>query len=279
MEASAMSKFTRTPIPEVPLKRAPLDKVIMQVQFSRTPQLITDEADNVLSEHLGRYPVRRREINGGFLVQVNGQPLPMVPPTLSTVLSYAAADGSWTVSIAETSASIESTEYDNRDDFCLRAQELFSAIAAIALPPVVDRVGLRYINRLRVENLGRLADLVIPQLRGLHGAIDDTMQLHHSVTDTVLVVGENQNLQVRSGYLPPGAGFDPALPPVSEPSWLLDMDVSTATGGFAFDPRELTERLRGYAETAYNFFRFATTEEFLRLHEGATTATAGGDRA
>lgn len=274
-----MSKFTRTPIQEVPLAHAPLDKVIVQVQFSRTPQLITDEADNVLAEHLGRYPVRRREINGGFLVQVNGQPLPMVPPTPSTVLSYAAADGRWTVSIAETSASIESTEYDNRDDFCLRARELFSAIAAIALPPVVDRVGLRYINRLRGENLGRLADLVIPELRALHGAVDDTMQLHHSVTDTVLLVGENQNLQVRSGYLPPGAGFDPALPPVSEPSWLLDMDVSTSTGGFAFDAEELTERLRAYAETAHSFFRFATTEEFLRLHKGAPTATTGGDRA
>ena len=37
-----MPKFSVTPVDEVRLYRAPLTKVLMQVQYSRTPQLMTE---------------------------------------------------------------------------------------------------------------------------------------------------------------------------------------------------------------------------------------------
>jgi hypothetical protein len=78
----------------------------------------------------------------------------------------------------------------------------------------------------------------------------------------------SERLQVRSGLLPAGGGFDPALPVLPEPSWVHDMDVYTVQAGFAFDEDDLTLRLRRYAEAAYAFFRFATTDAFQDEHGG-----------
>jgi uncharacterized protein (DUF2252 family) len=44
------------------------------------------------------------------------------------------------------------------------------------------------------------------------------------------------------------------------------MDVYTTQAGFPFDPEELTSRLRKYGETAYSFFRWATTDAFHVEH-------------
>ena len=51
-----MPKFSVTPVDEVRLYRAPLAKVVMQVQYSRTPQLVTDGAEGLIAEALGGIP-------------------------------------------------------------------------------------------------------------------------------------------------------------------------------------------------------------------------------
>src|SRR5204863_3907200 len=131
-------------------------------------------------------------------------------------------------------------DYSTRDDFCDRALEVFQAIAAVALPPVVDRVGLRYIDRLAGERLPRVPEFVISQLQVLYGCVEQPLVVHHSVTDSLIEISETERLQVRSGLLPAGGGFDPALPVLPQPSWVLDMDVYTVQGGFAFDVDDLT---------------------------------------
>jgi uncharacterized protein (TIGR04255 family) len=270
MEPHPMSKFSLTPVDEVPLHNAPLAKVLMQVQYSRTPQLVTDAAESIISDRLGRYPVRRRQMVAGFpSVVIGGQEIqPPAGVSPGTMLLFSEPSGSWQVAVTDTAVSLETTTYSTRNDFCDRAQEVFKAVATAALPPVVDRVGLRYIDRLVGERLQRVPDYVIPLLQGLGASIEPPMAVHHSVTDTLIEFSETERLQVRSGFLPPASGFDPALPVVPEPSWVLDMDVHTIQAGFAFDADELTQRLRRYAEVAYAFFRYATTEVFQDEHRG-----------
>ena len=170
--------------------------------------------------------------------------------------------GTWHVSVTETSVALESATYDTRDDFCQRARELLTAAASVALPPVVDRVGLRYVDRLQGEALARLGDYINPALRVLHGMVGAGLEVEHSVSDTLIRLADDARLRVRSGLLPPGGSFDPAVPPVAEPSWVLDLDVFTVRGGFPFESERLDERLRRYAAHMYSFFRFATTAAF-----------------
>lgn len=266
-----MPTFSLTPVDEVRLDHAPLAKVLMQVQYSRTPQLVTDDAEALIADALGRYPVRRRQVAAGVVpdVVVNGQQF-QLPGGVTPGVAVAFSDpkNAWQVTVTETAVALETTDYSTRDDFCDRAAEIFAAIASVTLPPVVDRVGIRYIDRLTGDAVDKVRTYVLPELSGLVGRLDSSLSLHHSITESQIEVAAGERMVVRSGLLPPGGAFDPALPAVPVPSWLLDMDMFSTQAGFAFEPDELTQRLNRYAEAVYAFFRFATTDAFQEAHRG-----------
>lgn len=263
MDSRSQPYFSLAPVTEVYLPRAPLAKVVTQVQFSRTPSLVSPESEAMLVQELHRYPVQRQGLAAGIAVTIGSGPgLSVTQPALSPMRLFAETSGVWQVTITETSVALETTGYQSKDDFCDRAEEVLTAITAIATPPVVDRVGIRYIDRLSGADLSRLAEYVLPQLRVLYGAVGDGLSVEHSVSDTLIRVGNDEGIQVRSGLLPPNGAFDAAVSPLPEPAWLLDIDVFTVHGGFAFDPSPLASRLRTYADHAYSFFRYATTDTF-----------------
>ena len=253
-------QFTLEPVPEIHLARAPLEKVLTQVQFSLTPELVSDEGEQRLAAALARYPVRRR--GQSVNVMINPATASIENKSVTTRI-FADPSQSWVVTIMETAVGVETTAYDSRDDFCDRAREVFEAVAAVAAPPVVDRLGVRYIDRVRDSAaLEHLDDYVNPRLRILDGVVTSPLVVEHSISDTMIRIADDEGLKVRSGILPGAAAFDPVLPPILERSWVLDLDIFTLAGGFAFDPSALDARVRRYSEHIYSFFRWATTNEF-----------------
>lgn len=260
-----MPIFTLAEVDEVHLSRAPLAKVLTQIQFSRTPALVSDQAESAIADRLSRYPVRRHAMAGELTLAVGAgaTSVPVQSAPMSPVRLFMEPSTQWQVTVTETSVALETTAYDSRHDFCDRAREVLDAVAAIAQPPVVDRVGLRYIDRLSGDHLMHVGEYLLPQLQVLHNSVDDALAIEHSISESAIRLSADERLLVRSGILPPGGGFDPALPPLPEPSWVLDLDVFTTQGGFSFDPAQLHERLLRYGAHAYAFFRFATTDAFL----------------
>ena len=120
--------------------------------------------------------------------------------------------------------------------------------------------------------LARVPEYVAAPLQVLFGHIAPELELQHSVTDSLVKISSEDVLQIRTGFLPPQAGFDPALAPLPGESWVLDMDAYTAQAGFPFDPDALVARLRKYSEAAYAFFRWATTDAFQDDHIGSPAA-------
>jgi len=265
--------FTLDPVPEIPLARAPLAKVLTQIQYSRTPDLITDAGEQRLAELLQRYPVRRQAMT----LDIQVGPAPGVFEQKATPIRiFTEPSQTWQVTVGETSVALETTQYESRDDFCQRAHEVFAAVAQVGPPPVVDRVGLRYVDRLHGATLEHLDEYVNPRLRVLHGAVGQGLTVEYSASDTLIQVADDERLKVRSGLLPPGGVFDPVLQPLPEPSWVLDLDMFTTQSGFAFDPAVLNERLRRYADHIYAFFRWATTDAFQREFQDASEPRSGG---
>lgn len=257
--------FALDPVHEVPLAGAPLAKVLTQVRFSRTPDLVTDDGEERMAAFLHRYPVRRASQT--LEVALGAAPGALEQRT-KPVRIFADTTQQWLITVTEYAVALETTDYVSRDDFCIRSREIFDAIAQVSVPPVVDRVGLRYIDRFEGPQLDHIEEYVVPPLRVLHGLIGDGLSLESSVSDSVIVLGGDERLKVRSGLLPPGAGFDTALPPVTTPSWLLDLDVFTLQAGFPFDAAALDERLRRYADHVHSFFRWATTDAFIKAFRG-----------
>jgi len=264
--------FTLEPVTEVHLARAPLEKVLTQIQFPRTPELVSEDGELRLAAALARYPVRRQGISLNLTI---GPGPGEVKPEQATTRLFADVAQTWQVTVTETAVSLETTVYDSRDDFCDRAKEVFDAVAQVAVPPVVDRVGLRYIDRLHdATDLERLGEYVAPSLLGVHGQVGGSLEIEYSINEALIRIASDERLKVRCGVLPPGGLFDPAVSPCPDSSWVLDADIFTTEGGFEFDPSALDDRLRRYADHVYSFFRWATTDEFLKAFKAPAPVAA-----
>jgi uncharacterized protein (TIGR04255 family) len=163
--------------------------------------------------------------------------------------------------------SLEADNYTSRNDFCDRFGEAIAALAEAMHPPVYDRLGVRYVNRLEGEEI--LADLhKLVQPVALAGLVvpHSGVTVQHSLCDTIFVDG-NQQIQVRWGLLPAGVGIDPTVTAPNVPYWLLDIDSFTGRGG-PFKVDSLQQITRDLAVRAHRLFRWVVTDDFIRRFGG-----------
>lgn len=260
--------LTLDPVPEVPLAGAPLFQVICQVRFSNTPALVGDQNSVALADALATYPVGRTVQGLTISIGSSGEPT----PTHQLIRQFSSTDNAWQVSVAEGFVSLETTAYDNRTDFCDRMTAILHAIIALAKPPVLDRVGLRYIDRWsEAAVLADITQLINPSVLGIYGQIGDSLEVVHTIGQHMLSIDSGGAIQLRSGYLPAQGSLDQAIPPLEVPSWVLDIDVFREWSPSAeFRVEHIDTTIRTYAEHAHSVFRWATTDEFIRRYRKST---------
>ena len=256
--------LTLDSVPEVPLVGAPLFQVICQVRFSNTPALVGDQNSVALADALVGYPVGRTVQGLTLSIGSTGEPT----PAHQLIRQFSSTDGAWQVSVAEGFVSLETSAYDNRTDFCDRMVAILQAITGLAKPPVLDRVGLRYIDRWADEDvLGDITQLIEPSVLGIYGEIGEGLGVVHTIGQHMLSIDSGGAIQMRSGYLPPQGSLDQAIPSLDVPSWVLDIDVFrewSPSADFQVDYIDTT--IRTFAEHAHSVFRWATTDEFIRRY-------------
>lgn len=254
---------------EVPLASAPLVRVVAQVRFPVIASVERREYIGPFQERIrAAYPVLRGETSRGVVVGPDG----MREAPSATIWRFHDLKSEWKVSLAPDFVALETVRYRSRDDFMARLRVVLEALVEHFDPKVMDRLGLRYIDRVTGEqNLADLCQLVRPEVCGiLSTPLSDTVR--HAVSEQLFVLPEDRGLlSARWGLLPARATVDPAaIEPIEEPSWLLDVDAfQTFEGGSHPLTVETTlERARGFAERIYSVFRWAVTDEFLRRYGG-----------
>ena len=246
------------PPAERPLARAPLVRVIAQLRF---PEVLSIERREFVAPFQdairGAYPVLRQDHTHGLLLTSVG--VGAAKPQVAW--RFADAEGGWRVSLTPGFVALETTRYASRRDFLGRLRAVLQALGDHVQPAQVDRIGIRYVDRLTGAPLDSIATLVRPEVRGLAGS-GAAASVVHSLSETMFE-SPGARLLARWGCLPPEGTIDPAaLEPVAEPSWILDLDMfSTAAVPFAIDP--VVEEAGRYAERIYTVFRWAVTDEFL----------------
>lgn len=251
---------------EVPLPNAPLVRVIAQVRF---PQVLSIEKRDFVAPFQeairSQYPVLRAEQMQGLVVGPQGSS-PMPP---QVIWRFGDVEEHWRVSLAPDFAVIETTAYKSRDDFFERFEGMIQALAEHVGPRVVDRIGVRYIDRITGDSVAKISTLVRPEVLGIVAA-EAARHARHALSESVFAVpGSATQLLGRWGLLPKGGTVDPAaIEPSPEISWILDLDMfRSETRPFASD--EIVSEARSYAERIYTFFRWAVTDDFLRLYGGS----------
>jgi uncharacterized protein (TIGR04255 family) len=252
------------PLPaEVPLKDAPLVRVIAQLRF---PEILSIEQRDFVAPFQeairSTYPVLRQEQTQGILLGPGG----VAPAKPQIAWRFGDTDGHWRVSLTPDFLALETTKYVSRSDFLGRLKAVAQALDEHIEPGQLDRLGVRYIDRITGAAVDDIAKLIRPEVRGIAGTTAAT-HVAHALSESMFEVQEARVL-ARWGLLPPGATVDPsAIEPAKEKSWILDLDMfSAAPTPFVVD--RVVEQTRRYAERVYAVFRWAVTDEFLVRYGG-----------
>ena len=251
------------PPPEVPLKNAPLVRVIAQVRFPLVVAL--EHRDSVApfqQSVAAKYPVLRQEQTQVVLLGPAGG----APASVQTVWRFSDVEGRWRVSLAPDFVALETTSYTSRADFLARLREVVEALDRHFQPKLVDRLGVRYVDRIQGSAVNEIAKLVRPEVGGIAGTAANAHALH-TLSESMFEL-QGARVLARWGSLPAGSTVDAAaVEPINEPSWILDLDMFTTTPApFSID--RVIEDATRFTGRIYTFFRWAVTEEFLRRYGG-----------
>ncbi|SDF86538.1 TIGR04255 family protein [Klenkia brasiliensis] len=251
----------------VVLPNSPLVRVLAQVRF---PQLATmrQEAiprtlDAVINDLSDGFPLMERSQE----VQFSFGPAGFSSDQAGQLWELKSLAGDWTVSIGATSVAMHTGSYADLNDFRTRFEVVLESLAKHVRPPRYDRIGVRFTNRVEnPELLANLASLIRPEMIGGGAAVAgrSDVVVQHTLHESLYVLGEDI-LHARWGSLPAGAVVDPSLPGAAVDSWFLDLDSFRQASG-AFSPSDISEEIRKLGKTAYRFFRWAVTDQFLAAH-------------
>jgi uncharacterized protein (TIGR04255 family) len=131
---------------------APIEFVACEVQFPVSPSLGNEDVLRTLSAAFFDWlPLVQPEVETTLLVG----PVPQQPPLVSQQLRFLSRDRRFGVVVSTSRVSIETTNYPGWDQFRGLVARALSTVADVAPNiPGITRVGLRYIDEIRVPDPG-----------------------------------------------------------------------------------------------------------------------------
>lgn len=249
---------------DIPLARPPLLRVLTQVRF---PVIASIENQDFIApfQEMIRKDFPEVQIDKGAGLVVGSSGLSVQP---QTTWRFSTFDKKSVVSLNSGFVSLEVAEYRGKDYFLKLLAPVLETVETVFKPARAERIGLRYVNRLKGADLVGLKDYIRPEALGILYS-DVEQSLKHSVTEAVVDVdGEGTSILARWGLLDSEVTYDPAaMPAIVEKSWFLDIDAYFDHAE-AFASNTLQGRLNGLADADYRFFRWVTTDACLRHFGG-----------
>ncbi|TAK53567.1 MAG: TIGR04255 family protein [Gammaproteobacteria bacterium] len=257
--------MTGPPPVEVRLIDAPLVRVIVQVRFPLVASVEKRDFIAPFQEAIrAEYPVLRPEQSRTVVL---GQQRVMDSRS-NTLWRFHDASSAWRVTLAPDFLALETSRYTSRGDFLDRLKRVLDALVTHVDPKVIDRLGVRYIDRVAGPNFIDLPLLVRPEVCGV---LSTPLAPHarQSISETLFDLPESAGqVMTRWGLVPAHGTVDPAaVDAIDAPSWLLDVDAFQVKTR-ELDVEAIVLQARGFAERIYSVFRWAVTDEFLRRYGG-----------
>ncbi|MCP5468852.1 MAG: TIGR04255 family protein [Deltaproteobacteria bacterium] len=239
------------PVPtEIPLKKAPLVKVIAQLRFPTMASLVKEDFIASFQEAVqDHYPVLRLEQS-----------------PVGKIWKFNNEQADWALSLSNDFIALNTSSYVSRSDFLERWGKVLTKANEHFHLKYYDRLGIRYIDRIANEAMTQVEKFIRPEALGIitHFAQNEMM---HAMSEAVFQVDDSQ-LLARWGKLAAQSTIDPsAIEPRQDESWLLDIDMFTKKTA-SFDIDTLIQLSLFYTERIYSFFRWMVTDEFLKYYGG-----------
>ena len=256
---------------EIPLPKSPLARVIAQVRFPpilsiAKPDRVADFQEVLRSSypHLNKEEVQSIKRGADQVTHIDEEIIWRMADQEETA--------TWRVSLGVDFVAIETSDYTSRTDFLSRLRAVVSNVEECFHPADTKRIGVRYIDQLKGDAVDRIGELIQPSVLGIlqsDGASTKMLRdsTVHLMTQAQLQAKEGL-IQGRWGSVQPNTTYDlNALPPVNEPTWVLDIDMFTLDTQ-PFESEGLNARAEVFAKRLYGVFRQMVTDEFLRFYGG-----------
>ena len=246
------------------LEHSPLELVVCQVRHERN--LAVADAKRALEVHGGlggKYPVLDEA--AGIALNIMGGPAGVSTTSdQQRGWNFRSADGAWTVVLMPEFFALETRAYTDWADFSSRLDELVRLVESVLEPSVEQRLGLRFIDRVK--------DPVVRSPDGWKGWIDDRLLgpvLHSAFGPAIKAVqqvlqldgGDDMEVLLRHGCLLEGSPDDPVW------HYLLDQDCSRS-GGRAFSPDDIRDGAERLHTVALAVFQTAVTQKLFKHLKG-----------
>jgi uncharacterized protein (TIGR04255 family) len=257
--------LTGPPPAEVPLKDAPLARVITQIRFPTIASMEKSSFIAPFQESIRHdYPIMRQEVSTGLFLEKG-----VAEQRSNTVWRFLDHKEIWRVSLGQNFLALETKEYTSRKDLITRLLKLLTAFNTHIGTEVVDRIGVRYVDRIIEKDFSYLPSMIRPEILGTLEGIPPS-SIRHSIKESLFVISEEGGeMLTRWGHLPPQSTVDPTLiEPINERSWLLDIDAYVVKTT-PFETEALLLQTQKLAERIYSFFRWAVKDEFLKRYGGS----------
>jgi uncharacterized protein (TIGR04255 family) len=146
------SPLTGRPPPEVHLTNAPVARVIAQVRFPPIASLNQQAFIGPFQEAIrDEYAVMRSAAANRVQVTMPGQP--RIDLSTDHAWLFHDLNHPWRAVLASDFLALETRAYTSRADLLLRLDRLVAALAIHVRPGAIDRIGVRYIDRLTGDAL------------------------------------------------------------------------------------------------------------------------------
>lgn len=252
-------------IPQIPLNRAPLVRVIAQVSFAPLLSIETDPTKRSAFQERVRklFPFLKEENLENLEVNLSsaGPSVNRVNQFLWRFYDHPNENAEWRVTLSKQFVSVETWSYQSREDMLTRIEHVNNALKEVFDPGPIVRVGIRYVDRI-FDNHEPIHSLVCEDLMGFFSANDDLLQ---AISEATFSVSEGR-LRLRWGRIPSNVGVDPdILPPHDQASWALDLDAFSHEE-VPFDEKAIRRKMNTLAARCYAVFRWAVTDAFLKKY-------------
>jgi uncharacterized protein (TIGR04255 family) len=254
------------------LENDQLAQVICQIRFSPVLRIRQDDAVIPFQEDLRHAYPRYAKQHG---VQLMLTPKGVQHQTAEDAQHrFEDKDGAFRVILAPDFIALETTQYRDIDDFAGRMIALAAAVEKHYAPAEIQRIGLRFINELRLtasDPKAELADAIAPALLGAIGA-PELADVIVGAGQVLELNGDDRRMLVRHGLQPGGTTVDPTAsehsrPELSQPFYLLDLDVF-AERDVPYSAGVVEARVRDFNDDVRSFFAWSVREEYRHSRLG-----------
>jgi uncharacterized protein (TIGR04255 family) len=268
----ATTEWLDLAVPErIVFERTPLVLALCQVKFSpmlsvSNPSAVAPFQEAIIAE----YPVAGQSQGQQVQVRVEGSPAgnqASVQSNLGEVSwRFSDVDDTWTAILAPDFLALETRAYRDFSEFEDRLGRLLGALDKTIHPTVGLRIGLRYVNEIRLTG-DEWRAAIRPELLGALAAPPFGELVAQAFQQMQFREPDGMGVNLQHGLLPGGSVVDPrpGEAPPEGPFYVLDIDVfrEFKPGELSMKPRVVGEYVQRFHDVMSHLFRWAVTEDYM----------------